>query len=91
MAEATRRQVLGGSIAGAGALALGGCGEVRFPGTLGGADWQRGHLLREGKYPAPDGPAEVTGVLIAGGGAAGLAAAWRLAEAWLQRFRPPRA
>lgn len=86
MAEATRRQVLGGSIAGAGALALGGCGEATFPGTLGGADWQRGHLLREGKYPASEGPVEQVGVLIAGGGAAGLAAAWRLAEAGYRDF-----
>lgn len=86
MAEPTRRQVLGGSIAGAGALALGGCGAVTFPGTLGGADWQRGHLLREGKYPAPEGPVEQVGVLIAGGGAAGLAAAWRLAEAGYRDF-----
>ena len=86
MAEPTRRQVLGGTIAGASALALGGCGEAAFPGTLGGADWQRGHLLRAGKYPAPEGPITEIGTLIAGGGASGLAAAWRLAEAGYTDF-----
>ena len=86
MVEPTRRQVLGGGIAGVGALALEGCSAEVTPGTLGGADWQRGHLLRDGKFPLPQGPIEQVGVLIAGGGAAGLSAAWRLAEAGFADF-----
>lgn len=89
-AEATRRQVLkGGTLAAGGALAampLAGCGEVAIPGTLGGADWQRGHLLRDGRFPRPEGPVEDMDVVIAGGGVAGLAAGWRLAEAGFDRF-----
>lgn len=84
MANITRREAIGGTLAGA--LALSACSETAYPGTLGGADWQRGHALREGRFPAPEGPAQQTGVLIAGGGAAGLAAAWRLAEAGYTDF-----
>ncbi|TCM14216.1 protoporphyrinogen oxidase [Novosphingobium sp. PhB165] len=65
---------------------LGGCGEAAIAGKLGGADWQRGHLLRDRRFPAPQGPIEEIDVLIAGGGAAGLAAGWRLAEAGFDRF-----
>lgn len=86
-AEPTRRQVLAGAAAGAGATALlGGCGDTPLPGTLSGADWQRGHLIREGRFPAPSGPVEEIDILIAGGGVAGLAAGWRLAEAGFTRF-----
>ncbi|MCJ2184196.1 FAD-dependent oxidoreductase [Novosphingobium sp. 1949] len=93
-AEPTRRTVLasGAGLAGglAGSLALGGCGEAplagTLPGTLGGADWQRGHLLRDGKLPEPTGAVEEAGLVIAGGGVAGLAAGWRLAEAGLADF-----
>ncbi|OYU36442.1 FAD-dependent oxidoreductase [Novosphingobium sp. PASSN1] len=86
MAEPTRRQVLGGTLAGAGALALGGCSETPFPGTLGGANRERGHLLRSRRYPAVEGAAKEIGVIIAGGGVAGLAAAWRFAEAGYTDF-----
>lgn len=86
-AEPTRRQVLAGAAAGAGATALlGGCSQPSLPGTLSGADWQRGHLIREGRFPAPSGPVEEIDILIAGGGVAGLAAGWRLAEAGFTRF-----
>ena len=85
--EATRRQVLAGGSLAAGAAMLGGCGEASIPGTLAGADWQRGHLLRDRKFPDPTGPVEDTGILIAGGGVAGLAAGWRLAEASFSDFR----
>ena len=89
-AEPTRRQVLGGamagSLAGSGAALLGGCGGQSWPGTLGGADWQRGHRLREGDLPAATDPLEDVGLLIAGGGIAGLAAGWRLAEAGFSDF-----
>jgi glycine/D-amino acid oxidase-like deaminating enzyme len=85
-AEPTRRQVLGGAVAGTSAVLLDGCGSTRWPGELGGADWQRGHLIREGKFPTASGPVEDVGVLIAGGGIAGLATGWRLAEAGFTDF-----
>jgi len=84
--EPTRRQVIGAALAGSGAALLPGCNTPSFPGELGGADWQRGHLIREGKFPAPTGPVEDIGVLIAGGGVAGLATGWRLAEAGFADF-----
>jgi hypothetical protein len=86
-AEATRRQVLAGGSLAAGAAVLGGCGETPIPGTLDGADWQRGHLLRDHKFPDPTGPIEDISIVIAGGGVAGLAAGWRLAEARYSSFR----
>ena len=82
----SRRQVLAGGTLAAGAMALGGCGEEAIAGELGGADWQRGHLLRDRRFPEPQGPVEEIDVLIAGGGAAGLAAGWRLAGAGFDRF-----
>ena len=85
-AETTRRAVLTGGAAAAGVLALPGCGEAPIPGTLGGADWRRGHLLRDARLPAPHGPAEKAGLVIAGGGIAGLAAGWRLADAGFTDF-----
>ncbi|GGZ11517.1 FAD-dependent oxidoreductase [Novosphingobium colocasiae] len=89
-AEPTRRAMLSGSIGLASALtaplALAGCSEPSIPGTLGGADWRRGHLLRDGHLPAPDGPVEDRGIVIAGGGVAGLAAAWRLKAAGYDDF-----
>lgn len=84
--EPTRRQVIGAALAGSGAALLPGCTTTSFPGELGGADWQRGHLIREGKFPAPSGPIEEIGVLIAGGGIAGLSTGWRLAEAGFADF-----
>ncbi|WP_298193284.1 NAD(P)-binding protein [Novosphingobium sp.] len=86
-AEPTRREVLkGAAAAGAGALTLPGCTSQSFPGTLGGADWQRGHRVRDRAFPAPQGQAEDTAIVIAGGGAAGLSAAWRLKEAGFEDF-----
>ena len=86
----SRRGVLGGAAA-AGALASGGCAATTLPGsplpgTLGGADFVRGHRLRAGAFPAPTGPEERVGVVIAGGGVAGLAAGWRMAEAGFDDF-----
>lgn len=86
MAEPTRRQVLKAAAAGAGALTLPGCAPTTFPGTLGGADWRRGHRVRDGGFPTPQGQAEEAAIVIAGGGAAGLAAAWRLKEAGYSDF-----
>lgn len=73
--------------AAAGALTLEGCTmEPALAGELGGADWRRGHALRDRRFPQPQGPEEHVGVLIAGGGVAGLAAGWRLAEAGMTDF-----
>lgn len=55
-------------------------------GSLSGADAKRGHLLRDKKFPAPT-QSEETGILIAGGGVAGLAAGWTLAEAGVANFQ----
>lgn len=46
----------------------------------------RGHMLRSDNFPAP-GAHEQADVVIAGGGIAGLSAAWTLAEAGFQNFR----
>lgn len=72
----------------AGSLVAGGCATDAplFEGTLGGADYRRGHKLRDGGFPEPSGPEEQIGLLIAGGGVAGLAAGWRLAEAGFKHF-----
>jgi protoporphyrinogen oxidase len=87
----SRRTVIAGSVAGAAALGAGGLalqshGEAAIPGTLGGADFRRGHRLRDGGFPAPA-HEERTGIAIVGGGVAGLSAAWALAEAGVQDFR----
>lgn len=81
-----------GVIAGAGVLAAGAAGgwalvpEDAHAGTLGGADLARGHRLRGGGFPEPSVTDEV-GVVIAGGGIAGLSAGWTLAEAGYEDFR----
>ena len=56
------------------------------PGILAGADAERGHRLRDGRFPPPT-RFEETDLLIAGGGVSGLAAGWTLAEAGFDRFR----
>lgn len=73
--------------AAAGALALAGCGSGPMPGSLGGADMARGHLLRD---PMAGGSLAETidaDIVIVGGGIAGLSAAWTLAEAGHEDFR----
>ncbi|WP_404480578.1 flavin monoamine oxidase family protein [Novosphingobium sp. BL-52-GroH] len=85
-AEVRRREVLAGGSAALGAALVGGCAQVSMAGTLDGADWRRGHLLRDGGFPAPQGPVEDVDVVIAGGGVAGLATGWRLAEAGFSDF-----
>ncbi|MFZ4688518.1 MAG: FAD-dependent oxidoreductase [Polymorphobacter sp.] len=79
-----RRGVLG-----AGAAALAGCGSQggAMPGTLGGADMARGHLLRQPFGAAAPAETRRTGIAIIGGGVAGLAAAWALVEAGYRDFR----
>ncbi len=56
------------------------------PTTLAGADMERGHRLRVGDFPEPA-ETEETELVIAGGGIAGLAAGWTLAEAGIADFR----
>lgn len=87
-AEPTRRAVLQAGLAGSLGAALSACGGAgqSWPGVLDGPDWHRGHALRDGDFPEPEGPVEDVGVLIGGGGVAGLAAAWRLAEAGFADF-----
>ncbi len=81
----TRRGVIG---TGAAMLAASGCAtDTAMPGTLGGADMARGHLLH---HPFGDAaPAETrrTGIAIIGGGVAGLAAGFALVEAGYKNFR----
>lgn len=85
-----RRDVLAaGAFIGAAGVALAGCGKVQgapFPGALLGPDMARGHAIRDGYLPAPAGPEEAIPLVIAGGGIAGLAAGWRLAEAGFGDF-----
>lgn len=90
MMPLSRRSVVAGSVAGAaalggGAVALGGR-DAPMPGTLDGADFVRGHRLRDGSFPEPDETIE-TAIAIIGGGASGLSAAWTLAEAGMTDFR----
>ncbi len=88
--KASRRHVL----AGAGTLGVAltaGAGwalthEAAHAGTLAGADMARGHALRGGGFPAPAAH-EDAGVVIAGGGIAGLSAAWTLVDAGFRDFR----
>ncbi len=62
------------------ALALAGCTPgLKLTGNFDGPDHQRGHRLWSGAFPEPT-ELYSTGVLIVGGGVAGLSAAW-----WLQR------
>ncbi len=86
----SRRTVIAGSVAGAAALGAGAIAlaphDDAIPGTLGGADFRRGHRLRGGRFPEPTETMR-TKVAIVGGGVAGLAAAWTLADAGMQDFR----
>lgn len=83
-----------GVIAGAGALGTALAAGVgwaltrprRYPGGLSGADLARGHRLRDGGFPPPSAEEEI-GVVIAGGGVAGLSAAWTLADAGFDDFK----
>lgn len=89
--KADRRTVLAGlgGLAAAAAAAGAGTGLLRpspaTAGSLDGADLERGHRLRDGGFPAPT-RSEETAILIAGGGIAGLAAGWTLADAGFEDF-----
>lgn len=82
-----RRGLIAGAGALAGAAGLSGCGAEAIAGEMGGADWRRGHLLRDARFPEATGPIDDVPLVIAGGGVAGLAAGWRLAEAGFSDFR----
>ncbi|MES2445070.1 MAG: FAD-dependent oxidoreductase [Pseudomonadota bacterium] len=88
--KADRRAVLGiGAVtvaAGAAALVHGFSRSPLPAGDLAGADMARGHRLRDGGFPAPT-RADEAAIVIAGGGVAGLSAAWRLADAGFDDFR----
>ena len=77
------------ALIGTGAALLAGCttGNAAMPGSLSSTDMARGHLLRQPFGDAA--PAETcrTGVAIIGGGVAGLAAGFALAEAGYRNFR----
>ncbi len=83
-----RRAVLagGGAVAAAGAVGWAASRQAPIMGSVGGADMVRGHRLRDGKFPAPT-RQERTGVIIVGGGVAGLAAGWTLADAGYDDFK----
>ncbi|MFV0623306.1 FAD-dependent oxidoreductase [Sphingomonas sp. ac-8] len=88
--KADRRTVL--ALCGVAAAGMGAAGAHAFlaetppDGVLSGADFGRGHRLRGGTFPAPA-REERAGVVIAGGGVAGLAAGWTLADAGFDDFR----
>ena len=75
----------GGVVAAAGAVGWAATRDTPINGNVGGADMARGHRLRDGKLPAPT-REENTGVVIVGGGVAGLAAGWTLTEAGYDDF-----
>lgn len=88
--KADRRTLLtlgaGAAVLGAGGAAVA-LGEEKLPdGALGGADLARGHRLARGGFPAPTREDEA-GIVIAGGGIAGLSAGWTLADAGVEDFR----
>jgi phytoene dehydrogenase-like protein len=81
----TRRGVIGAALL----SGVTGCsaGGAAMPGKLGGADMARGHLLRQPFGDAAPAETRRTGIAIIGGGIAGLAAGWALAEAGYRDFR----
>lgn len=87
--EITRRRCLASGALLTGALASGACspfGPPRMAGTLDGADFTRGHALRDRTFPPATGPERSARLVIAGGGVAGLAAGWRLRDAGFDDF-----
>jgi hypothetical protein len=87
----SRRGVIAGSVGAVAAIGAGAAAwharDTAIPGTLDGADFKRGHRLRDGAaFPEPTSRIE-TGIAILGGGVAGLSAAWTLAEAGVTDFR----
>jgi phytoene dehydrogenase-like protein len=85
----TRRELLAAFLGAPFALAACGRGGAPGPplpeGEIVGASDRLGHLLRDGHRPEPE-AWERAGVVIVGGGVAGLAAAWRLLRAGFEDF-----
>ena len=86
----TRREVLAAFLGAPFALAAcgarGGSQEPPLPeGEIVGTDDRLGHLVRDGLRPEPE-AWERAGVVIVGGGVAGLAAAWRFLRAGFEDF-----
>lgn len=81
--ELSRRSLLLGAAA-FGALPLAGC-RRRFDGTLGGPSAASGHALRDGLQGEPVRTVR-TGVVVLGGGVAGLAAGWQLLRRGVRDF-----
>ena len=81
----SRRSAIAGSVAAAAVAGAAGVAwqarEGAIPGTLGGADFTRGHRLRDGAGFPPPTREISTDIAVLGGGVAGLSAAWALAEA----------
>lgn len=86
MRECTRRDLLA-TFLGLSALVPSGCRRSAPlpPGELVGANVTLGHRLRQGPPPRPA-DFESIPIVIVGAGVAGLAAAWRLVRAGLERF-----
>ena len=87
--EITRREWIAGSVLLTGALATGACtsnDRPQWPGSLDGADFSRGHILRDHHFPEAQGTVRDVPLVISGGGVAGLAAGWRLLEAGFNDF-----
>lgn len=85
----TRRELLAAFLGAPFALAACGRGVAEAPplpeGEIVGASDRLGHLLRDGLRPEPE-AWERAGVVIVGGGVAGLAAAWRFLRAGFDDF-----
>src|SRR5919107_5962856 len=84
----TRRELLAAFLGAPFALAACGRREARPPlpeGEIVGASDRVGHLIRDGHRPEPE-TWERAGVIIVGGGVAGLAAAWRFLRAGFEDF-----
>ena len=89
MADLSRRQFFGALAAAGGWAAWGGCAQPRppIPGRIVNAGPPRGHLLRDARSWADFAPADhACDIAIVGGGISGLAAAWKLRQAGVERI-----
>jgi phytoene dehydrogenase-like protein len=85
-----RRDFLASLLLGSSSLWLAGCSDHRLPpeGELLSPSREIGHRIRDGESFEPSASAwEETGVVIVGGGIAGLSAGWRLQQAGVEDFR----
>lgn len=86
--ELSRRRLLRAAAAAAVVSALPSCttSRRRIEGAIVGGNDVRGHLLRGGSPAEPSAARESADVVIAGGGIAGLSAAWKLARSGVDDF-----